>query len=160
MRVIVVGAGEVGSYVAERLSRQGIDVIVIEQNAQRAAHLAETLDVEVLSGSGTHPATLATAGLDTADILVAVTKSDEVNIVASMLAKDADVPRTVVRIEATELRGSDAAGLRRASGANTRRVTHPFTFTRTLADASTRCGRLTNRRSIRFGKNLGRCARR
>ena len=118
MRVIVVGAGEVGSYVAERLSRQGVDVFVIERNAKRAAHLAETIDVEVITGSGTHPTTLAEAGIDVADLLVAVTKSDEVNLVASILAKQADVPRTVVRIEAPELRGHDAAGLRRASGAD------------------------------------------
>lgn len=118
MRVIVVGAGEVGSYVAERLSRQGIDVFVIERDRARAAHLAETLDVEVVHGSGTHPTTLAAAGLDSADLLVAVTKNDEANIVASMLAKNADVPRTVVRIEASELRGREASALRRASGAD------------------------------------------
>lgn len=118
MRVIVVGAGEVGSYVADRLSSQGIDVFVIERDAKRAAHLAERLDVEVVTGSGTHPSVLAAAGLEVADLLVAVTKSDEVNLIASMIAKEADVPRTVVRIEAPELRGADAAGLRRASGAD------------------------------------------
>ncbi|MGI9606624.1 MAG: Trk system potassium transporter TrkA [Acidimicrobiales bacterium] len=118
MRVIVVGAGEVGSYVADRLSRQGVDVFVIERNAKRAAHLAETVDVEVLTGSGTHPEVLAAAGIDTADLLVAVTKSDEVNLIASMLAKQADVPRTVVRIEAPELRGLGAAELRRTSAAD------------------------------------------
>ena len=118
MRVIVVGAGEVGSYIADRLSRQGIDVYVVERDAKRAAHLAETLDVEVITGSGTHPSVLALAGVDSADLLVAVTKSDEVNLVASMLAKEADVPRTIVRLEADELRGRDAAGLRRASQAD------------------------------------------
>ena len=118
MRVIVVGAGEVGSYIADRLSRQGIDVYVVERDAKRAAHLAETLDVEVITGSGTHPSVLALAGVDSADLLVAVTKSDEVNLVASMVAKEADVPRTIVRLEADELRGRDAAGLRRASQAD------------------------------------------
>lgn len=118
MRIIVVGAGEVGSYIADRLSREGVDVIVIERDAKRAAHLAETVDVEVITGSGTHPETLALAGVDAADLLVAVTKSDEVNLVSSMLAKEADVPRTVVRLEADELRGLDAAGLRRASQAD------------------------------------------
>ena len=118
MRIIVVGAGEVGSYIADRLSREGVDVIVIERDAKRAAHLAETVDVEVITGSGTHPETLALAGVDAADLLLAVTKSDEVNLVSSMLAKEADVPRTVVRLEADELRGLDAAGLRRASQAD------------------------------------------
>lgn len=118
MRVIVIGAGEVGSYIADRLSKEGIDVYVIERDAKRAAHLAETVDVEVITGSGTHPSVLAQAGVDAADLLVAVTKSDEVNLVASILAKQADVPRTVVRLEAPELRGQDAAGIRRASNAD------------------------------------------
>ena len=118
MHVIVIGAGEVGSYVADRLSREGVDVYVIERDAKRAAHLAETVDVEVITGSGTHPKTLALAGVETADLLVAVTKSDEVNLIASMLAKQADVPKTIVRLEAQELRGQDAAGIRRASEAD------------------------------------------
>lgn len=118
MRVIVIGAGEVGSYIADRLSKEGIDVYVIERDAKRAAHLAETVDVEVITGSGTHPSTLELAGLHAADLLVAVTKSDEVNLIASMLAKQADVPRTIVRLEAPELRGQDAAGIRRASKAD------------------------------------------
>ncbi len=118
MRVIVIGAGEVGSYIADRLSKEGIDVYVIERDAKRAARLAETVDVEVITGSGTHPSVLAQAGVDAADLLVAVTKSDEVNLVASILAKQADVPRTIVRLEAPELRGHDAAGIRRASNAD------------------------------------------
>lgn len=118
MRVIVIGAGEVGSYIADRLSREGIDVYVVERDEKRAARLAENVDVEVITGSGTHPSVLALAGVDVADLLVAVTKSDEVNLVASMLAKQADVPRTVVRLEAPELRGHDAAGIRRVSQAD------------------------------------------
>jgi len=118
MRVIVIGAGEVGSYIADRLSKEGIDVYVIERDAKKAAHLAETVDVEVITGSGTHPSMLEEAGLHAADLLVAVTKSDEVNLIASMLAKQADVPRTIVRLEAPELRGQDAAGIRRASNAD------------------------------------------
>ncbi len=120
MRVIVVGAGEVGSYVADRLSREGVDVYVVETNGKRAAHLAETADLEVITGSGTHPATLEAAGLKDADLLVAVTKSDEVNLIASIIAKEANVPRTIVRIEAPELRSNDplSAALRRASGAD------------------------------------------
>ncbi len=120
MRVIVVGAGEVGSYVADRLSREGIDVYVVETDAKRAAHLAETADLEVVIGSGTHPAVLESVGLGDADLLVAVTKSDEVNLLASMIAKEAGVARTIVRIEAPELRGDDSASvaLRSASGAD------------------------------------------
>ena len=120
MRVIVVGAGEVGSYVADRLSREGVDVYVIERDAKRASHLADSLDLEVITGSGTHPSVLEAAGLSKADLLVAVTKNDEANLLASMIAKSAGVPRTIVRIEAPQLRTEDplSISLRNASGAD------------------------------------------
>lgn len=118
MRVIVVGAGEVGSYVAERLSREGHDVAVVELDASRLRQLSDDLDVLAVRGSGTHPATLRRAGGDDAELLVAVTSNDEVNLISSLLAKSIGVPRTVVRIEAAELRGVDADAVRLASGAD------------------------------------------
>lgn len=118
MRVIVVGAGEVGSYVAERLSREGHDVAVVELDASRLRQLSDDLDVLTVEGSGTHPATLRRAGVEQAELLVAVTSNDEVNLISSLLAKSIGVPRTVVRIEAAELRGIDAEGVRLASGAD------------------------------------------
>ncbi len=87
MYVIVLGAGEVGSYVAERLSRQGIDVAVIEHDAHRLRALAEELDVLTVHGSGTHPEVLAEAGAAKADLLVAVSNDDEVNMIASLVGK-------------------------------------------------------------------------
>ncbi len=118
MRVIVVGAGEVGSYVAERLSREGHDVAVVELDAFRLRQLSDDLDVLTVEGSGTHPATLRRAGVEQAELLVAVTSNDEVNLISSLLAKSIGVPRTVVRIEAAELRGADAEDVRLASGAD------------------------------------------
>lgn len=118
MHVIVVGAGEVGSYVAERLSREGHDVAVVEVDAARLRQLNDDLDVLTVEGSGTHPATLRRAGVGQADLLVAVTSNDEVNLISSLLAKSIGVPRTIVRIEAAELRGGDAEGVREASGAD------------------------------------------
>jgi trk system potassium uptake protein TrkA len=116
--VIVVGAGEVGSYVAERLSREGHDVAVVELDASRLRQLSDDLDVLAVEGSGTHPATLRRAGVEQAELLVAVTSNDEVNLISSLLAKSIGGPRTVVRIEAAELRGSDAESVRLASGAD------------------------------------------
>jgi len=114
----VVGAGEVGSYVAERLSREGHDVAVVELDAFRLRQLSDDLDVLTVEGSGTHPATLRRAGVEQAELLVAVTSNDEVNLISSLLAKSIGVPRTVVRIEAPELRGDDAEDVRLASGAD------------------------------------------
>ncbi|MCU0272267.1 MAG: Trk system potassium transporter TrkA [Acidimicrobiales bacterium] len=118
MYVIVVGAGEVGSYVAERLSREGHDVAVVEADPDRFHQVDRELDVLMVLGSGTHPRVLADAGLSKADLLVAVTTSDEVNLIASLLAKQSGVPRTIVRIESPELRSRDAAALRASSGAD------------------------------------------
>ena len=63
VHIIVVGAGEVGSHVADRLSREGHDVVIVEANDVRRRQLEEQLDVLVLGGSGTHPSTLREAGL-------------------------------------------------------------------------------------------------
>ena len=116
--MIVVGAGEVGSYVADRLSREGHDVAIIDLDLARLGQLNEDLDVLTVAGSGTHPQTLERAGIATADLLVAVTSDDEVNLIASLLAKSIGVERSVVRIEAPELRAAEAAMVREASGAD------------------------------------------
>ncbi|MFV0317545.1 MAG: Trk system potassium transporter TrkA [Microthrixaceae bacterium] len=118
MHVIVLGAGEVGSYVAERLSQQGIDVAVIENDPERLSAVEEKLDVMSILGSGTHPGVLARAGVGRAELLVAVTNDDEVNMMASLAAKQAGVDRTLVRLEAEELRADAAAELRAAVGAD------------------------------------------
>lgn len=118
MHVIVVGAGEVGSYVAELLTRHGHDVAVIETDAARLREVEDRLDVLVIHGSGTHPRVLERAGVARADLFVAVTSDDEVNLVAALLARQAGVARTVVRIEAEDLRGNDARRLHEAVGAD------------------------------------------
>ncbi|MGI9622325.1 MAG: Trk system potassium transporter TrkA [Acidimicrobiales bacterium] len=118
MHVIVVGAGEVGSYVAELLTRHGNDVAVIETDRQRLRDIGDRLDVLVVQGSGTHPRVLSDAGLSRTDLFVAVTSNDEVNLISALLAKQAGVERTVVRIEAEELRGRDGQELRDAIDAD------------------------------------------
>lgn len=116
MHVIVIGAGEVGSYVAELLARHGNDVAVVESDRQRIRDLEARLDVLVVHGSGTHPQTLELAGVEKAGLCVAVTSNDEVNLISTLLAKQAGVERTVVRIEAPELRSRYASQLRDAIG--------------------------------------------
>ncbi len=116
--MIVVGAGEVGSYVADRLSKEGVDVAVVEQDSRRLRPVEEELDVLTVLGSGTHPSILEQAGLEKADLVVAVTANDEVNMIVSLLAKQRGVPQTIVRVSAPELRGRDAAKLQDAVGAD------------------------------------------
>lgn len=116
MHVIVVGAGEVGSYVAELLTRGGNDVAVIEQDRDKLREVEARLDVLAIHGSGSHPTALRRAGADKADLLVAVSSNDEANLVAALVAKQLGVERTIVRVEAPELRGRDAAAARDAIG--------------------------------------------
>ena len=105
MHVIIVGAGEVGRYLAQRLGAEGNDVVVIEQDEAIAAAIGDELDVQVVVGSATSPSTLAAARIDRCDLLAGVTQNDEVNLIASLLAKEAGVPQTVARIQTEELRG-------------------------------------------------------
>ena len=111
VRIIVVGAGEVGSYVAERLSRQGHHVVLIESDTERFRQVDQDLDVMTLLGSGTDPVTLAAAGIEQADLLVAVTPVDETNIVSALLARRAGVAKTVIRVESRQLRRPEVAAL-------------------------------------------------
>ncbi|CAN5132398.1 Trk system potassium transporter TrkA [soil metagenome] len=116
MHVIVVGAGEVGSYLAERLSREGHNVVVIDPDRRRLAELAERLDVLTLVGSGTQRSALKEAGIARCGVFVAVTSTDEVNLVACYLARHAGAGRTIARLEERELRERRAGELHAAMG--------------------------------------------
>ena len=105
MHVVIVGAGEVGWYLAQRLGAEGNDVVVVEQNEAIAAAIGAELDVQVVVGSATVPSVLQSAGIERADLLAGVTQNDEVNLLASLLAKEFGVEQTVVRIQTEELRG-------------------------------------------------------
>ena len=112
----MVGAGEVGSYIAERLSREGNDVVVVDQHSGRLAALASEVDLLTVHGSGTNPRVLDEAGLERAEVVVAVTDSDEVNLLACMQAKQSGVPATVARLQDSDLRGASGRSLRNAIG--------------------------------------------
>ncbi len=116
MHVIIIGAGEVGVYLAKRLQYEGVDVAMIELDPIKAAKVSNKLDIQVVVGSGSSPVALKEAGIEKADILAAVTQNDEVNLVASLLAKENNVATTVVRVEADELHKKDAANLLQAAG--------------------------------------------
>lgn len=116
MHIIVVGAGEVGSFVAELLSKEGHDVALVEKDGDKLRAIGERLDVLTVQGSGTHPHVLDEAGVRKADLLVAVSSDDEANLIACLIAKQSGVDRTVARIEADCLRGREAKDLRESIG--------------------------------------------
>ena len=94
MRVIVIGAGEVGTAIATALAEEGKDVVVIDRNEDLLAGLQEQLDVQTIHGSGSNPSLLREAGVEGASLVVAVTDRDEVNIVACMVTS-AYSPHTI-----------------------------------------------------------------
>lgn len=98
MRVFVVGAGEVGFNTARMLSREGHDVIVVDQKEDLVNSASEQLDALVMHGNGASPKLLAENGASRSDLLIAVTDSDEVNITACLVAKAQGVKQTVARI--------------------------------------------------------------
>jgi trk system potassium uptake protein TrkA len=88
LKVIIVGGGEVGFHIAQRLSEENQDVVLIDQNPEQIKRVADNLDVQAFLGSGTSPKILKTAGISDADILLATTDSDEVNLVSCLIAKN------------------------------------------------------------------------
>ena len=103
MKIVIVGAGEVGFHIASRLARENKDVVVIDFDPEALKRLSESIDVQTVAGSGSSPAILEAAGIREAEIMLAVTDSDEVNLVACLMA-DTLSPTTK---KLARLRGAD-----------------------------------------------------
>jgi len=86
LKVIIIGAGEVGFHVASRLSVENKDVVVIDKDPEAIRRVSESSDVQVITGSGSSPVVLEEAGIKQAEILLAVTDSDETNLIACLVA--------------------------------------------------------------------------
>lgn len=103
MSIIIIGAGEVGYNVARRLSREMQDIVVIDKDEEKIKRVSETLDVQAIHGSGSSMSVLRKAGIEQAEIVVAATDSDEVNMVSCLVAgAQAIVPIKIARIKDSE----------------------------------------------------------
>lgn len=102
MRVVVIGAGEVGWHLAARLSAENHDVVVIERDSDLGERLQSRLDLLVVEGNGASLSTLEKAGVERANLLLAVTNSDEVNLIACLIAAQFDVRLKVARVSNPE----------------------------------------------------------
>ena len=98
MRVIIVGAGEVGFHLAERLSLENQDVVIIEMDPDRAERASDVLDVMTIVGNGASIPILEQAGIRDASMLLAVTSKDEVNLISCLAATRMGVDYTIARI--------------------------------------------------------------
>lgn len=103
MRVVVVGAGEVGFDVARILSLEQHDVTVIDVDADVLGRVQEKLDVMTVHGNGTSALVLRDAGIQDAEMLIAVTAIDEVNLIACMMGDRMGVPTTIARTRSDEI---------------------------------------------------------
>jgi trk system potassium uptake protein TrkA len=88
LKIIIVGAGEVGYHISQKLSEENQEVFLIDKDPEKIRRITENLDVQAILGSGTSPAMLRASGIKEADMLVAATDSDEVNLFACLLAKN------------------------------------------------------------------------
>jgi trk system potassium uptake protein TrkA len=88
VKIIIVGAGEVGFNIAQKLSEENHDVVLIDKDPQKIGRIADNLDVQAYLASGTSPQALKDSGIREADMLVAATDSDEVNLISCLLARN------------------------------------------------------------------------
>lgn len=100
MRVVIVGAGEVGAHLARELSAHRIEVVLIDKQGAALAEAEESVDAMTLTGDGTHWSVLRRAEVKRADLVVAVTGSDEANVVIAALARTEGAARSVARVDA------------------------------------------------------------
>jgi len=98
MNIIIVGAGEIGRYLATRLSKESHRISVIESDPQLAADLEQSIDAKVVSSDGTSVSALAEANIGECELFLALTSSNTVNLVSSSMAKSMGVAKVVCRV--------------------------------------------------------------
>jgi trk system potassium uptake protein TrkA len=102
MRIVIIGAGEVGYHLAQRLSEEGQDVVIIEADPERAEEVAAQLDVLTITGNGASLPVLEEAGIGGARLVLAVTSKDEVNVLSCLAASRYNVDFKVARVSNPE----------------------------------------------------------
>lgn len=102
MKIVIAGAGVVGESLCSELSAEGNDVILIEKEEKILNKIVENYDITGLVGNGASYETLLEAGTDTADIFIAATESDELNIISSIVAKKIGTKFTIARVRNPE----------------------------------------------------------
>ncbi len=108
MKILIAGAGEIGFELSKVLSEEQHDVTVVDERQRCLQRVTEHLDVLTVEGNASSPQTLVEAGAEKADMMVAVTSVDEVNIIASMMAKRLGVKMGIARVRNPELSKPDS----------------------------------------------------
>jgi len=99
MKTIICGSGDVGYSIANKLSKENFEVTVVDETSDKLTKISENLDVKVISGLPSLPSVLMKAGAKDCEILIAVTKSDETNMIACQIGHSLfDIPKKIARI--------------------------------------------------------------
>ena len=103
MNILILGAGQVGGNLAEQLASEANNITVVDTDYERLRELGERLDIRTVAGHASFPAVLRQAGADDAEMLVAVTNSDEINMIACQVAHTLfRTPTKIARVRATQ----------------------------------------------------------
>ena len=102
MKIIILGANQVGSALAETLANEANDITVVDNDAEKLQELKDHIDIGTIVGEASHPDVLEKAGAEDADMLIAVTESDEINMVACRVAYSLfQTPKKICRIRSS-----------------------------------------------------------
>lgn len=102
MKIVIVGDGKVGNTLAEQLCREGHDITIIDRSGALLQQTSEALDILCIEGNGATVDTQMEAGVDTSDLLIAVTASDELNLLCCLIAKKLGAAHTIARVRNPE----------------------------------------------------------
>ena len=107
MKIIILGAGEVGFHLAKHLTQAEHDIVIIDNDPAKTNKINESLDVMSVHGDATSPDALYQAGIENANVLIAVTSSDEVNLLACIIARKFGVETKIARLRKSEYSSPD-----------------------------------------------------
>ncbi|MFO7761741.1 MAG: Trk system potassium transporter TrkA [Thermodesulfobacteriota bacterium] len=116
MRVIIAGAGQVGQYLCEKLSQEGQEVVLIDNNENKLRRLERNLNILPVQGSAASARILEEAGIDRANLFIAVTDSDEVNLISCIISQQYKVQSRVARVRNEDFYGSGKSLTEKALG--------------------------------------------
>jgi trk system potassium uptake protein TrkA len=126
MRILIAGGGQVGALIARRLIREGNEVTIIDPSPERCAELESQLDAQVVQGNAARVLTMRQAGVGRAEMVIAVTDQDEVNLLVCLLAQvDAPTAIKVLRLRTHEI--AEWPEVLKKAGINVQLIIHPET---------------------------------
>lgn len=116
MRIMIVGAGRVGYFLSEKLSGEGQEVVLVDRDPVKLRRIERDLNIMTVEGSGVSARILEEAGIERTDLFIAVTDSDEVNLVASIISQGYEVETRIARVRNEDFYPDDAAHSSRSLG--------------------------------------------